>query len=168
MKKETIDNNLLNNEISFLTNEIGTDISKIMELNSKPIDDIQNHLKKVKDGDKDIILENMLNNSLNMLRKECTIEKYKQISPRIDEVMDYYMNYARENLSEIDYECIDISTDILFKVLGYNDRKLQLPISISNIKDYSLTLNIKGSQVYDAIILIIIRLMIIEKCIKEL
>ena len=92
-------------------------------------------------------------------------EKYHEIARDIDEITDYYMSKKEEFdvvIEEGDY----IANELLFKVIGYNNQQLDLPIDVSCIRKYCLSSKIKTEQVYDVLLWIVIRYVTIQKCVS--
>ena len=53
-----------------------------------------------------------------------------------------------------------IADDILYKVMGHKDRKLELPVDVSIIEKYCFSTEIKKEQFYDALMWIALRYLI--------
>lgn len=84
-----------------------------------------------------------------------SIEQFCKIKRDVEDITEYYVNSSDEY--DIVEEGDSIADDILFKVLGYNNRKMQLPIDISIIKKYCFSADIKEEKFYDTLVWIAMR-----------
>ena len=89
----------------------------------------------------------------------------RDISRKIDDVTDYY-EPKQGDFVEIEEECDYIANDIMYKVLGTKDRKLDLPLNVSIIKDYCFSSEIKKEQFSNALMWIALRYITIIQYIK--
>lgn len=84
------------------------------------------------------------------------MEQFKEVSRDVDEITDYYAS-KKEEFDAVIEEGDAVANDILFKVIGKNDRKIKLPIDIKTIKDYCLSIEINEDQIYDTLVWITLR-----------
>ena len=84
-----------------------------------------------------------------------SIEQFRKIKKDVEDITEYYVNSSDEY--DIVEEGDSIADDILFKVLGYNNRKMQLSIDISIIKKYCFSADIKEEKFYDTLVWIAMR-----------
>lgn len=106
----------------------------------------------------------MINNELEKL-KSLTIEQFKSVARDVDEITDYYASKKGEFEAVIEVGDT-VASDILFKVIGHNGRKIKLPIDIKTIKDYCFSTELKKEQLYDALMWIALRYIAISRCLS--
>ena len=148
-----------------ITNIISSDLVKIMEVLDLDLNEIISKITELPEDKRNEVMSLLINNSLKELMKVLDIEKYSEISKYIDNITDYYQS-KKDGFISIIEECDMIATDILYKVMGYKNRKLELPIDISVIEKYCFSTEIKKEQFYDALMWIALRYMAILQYIK--
>ena len=150
--------------VQSITKKMTLNLSNVIKVRSYTLDELTTSIQNLKNDEKEKILENIINNQLLELKnipEGTIISVFKQV----DEITDYFIKFYDDN-SDIVSECDDIANDLLFKSLGRNNRKLELPINLSYIKNYCLSSNIKDNQLYDSLVWITLRLVAILHCIK--
>lgn len=150
--------------VQSITKKMTLNLSNVIKVQSYTLDELTTSIQNLKNDEKEKILENIINNQLLELKnipEETIISVFKQV----DEITDYFIKFYDDN-SDIVSECDDIANDLLFKSLGKNNRKLEIPINLSYIKNYCLSSNIKDNQLYDSLVWISLRLVAILHCIK--
>ena len=150
--------------VQSITKKMTLNLSNVIKVRSYTLDELTTSIQNLKNDEKEKILENIINNQqleLKNIHEEKIISVFKQV----DEITDYFIKFYDDN-SDIVSECDDIANDLLFKSLGRNNRKLELPINLSYIKNYCLSSNIKDNQLYDSLVWITLRLVAILHCIK--
>lgn len=138
-----------------ITDEIKNSVVKILEVSKLNLDDLVEKMNNLNDEEKDNVISKIINNQLIQLKKELTIEQFRKIKSDVENITEYYINSSDKY--DIVEEGDTIADDILFKVLGYNNRKMQLPIDISIIKNYCFSPDIKEEKFYDTLIWIAMR-----------
>ena len=156
MKNENI------NYANKITSKMVSDLSKVIEVQEFTLDDLTIIINDLKNEQKEKVIEEIINNQLNELKNNKDID-IRKVFKQVDDITDYFIKYYDDD-SDIVSECDQIADDLLFKAIGRNERKLELPIDISYIKKYCLTSNIKPNEIYDALIWIIIRYIGLERC----
>lgn len=155
--------------------EVAKDITGVMEnrlstisevLNLDLNDDVIKTIDSLSNNEeRDKLMGIIINNQLEKLKKTVTMEKFSEVSRDVDDITDYYAS-KKEDFDAVIEEGDHIANDILFKVIGYNDRKIDLPIDISMIKDYCFSSSLKENQFYDTLTWIALRYIAISKCIS--
>ena len=140
------------------------DLNKVQEVLDFDLEDLIQIINKLDESEKDQVCSIMINNQLEKL-KSLTMEQFKSIARDVDEITDYYAS-KKEEFDAVIEEGDAVANDILFKVIGKNDRKLSLPISISIIKDYCLSTEIKEEQINDTLAWITLRYVAILRCLS--
>lgn len=150
--------------VQSITKKMTLNLSNVIKVQSYTLDELTTSIQNLKNDEKEKILENIINNQLVELKnipEETIISVFKQV----DEITDYFIKFYDDN-SDIVSECDDIANDLLFKSLGKNNRKLELPINLTYIKNYCLSSSIKDNQIYDSLVWITLRLVAILYCIR--
>lgn len=150
--------------VQSITKKMTLNLSEVIKVQEYTLDELTSSIKDLNTDEKEKILEDIINNQLVEL-KDKSEEKIKSVFKQVDDITDYFIKYYDDN-SDIISECDDIANDLLFKALGKNNRKLELPINLSYIKNYCLSSTIKGNQLYDSLVWISLRLVAISYCIK--
>lgn len=152
-----------NDYVNKITRKMVSSLSQIVEIQEYDLDDLTILIRDLKESEKEKIIEEIINNQLIEL-KEKTEEKVRSVFKQVDEITDYFIKVYDD--SDIINESDDIANDLLFKALGRNGRKLEIPINTSYIKKYCLSSNISDNQLYDSLVWITLRLVAINYCIK--
>ena len=153
-------NELSNNFIK----EIDNNVSLIIKVLNLDFESLINNFYKIPNERKDEVLEFTINKLLEELKSKITIDKYRLITRRVDEITDYYAS-KKSNFDVILEEGDKVANDLLFKVIGINKRVIELPLKLETIKDYCLSSDIKEELISDTLIWIIIRYITILKCV---
>lgn len=161
IKKEEKNLELL---VTSITDEIKNSAVKILEVSKLDLDNLVGKMNNLNDEEKDNVISKIINNQLIQLKKELSIEQFRKIKRDVEDITEYYINSSDEY--DIVEEGDNIADDILFKVLGYNNRKMQLPIDISIIKNYCFSSAIKEEKFYDILIWIVMRYIAISTTIS--
>lgn len=138
-----------------ITDEIKNNVVKILEVSELTLDDLVRKISNLNNEEKDNVISKIINSQLAQLKKELSIEQFCKIKRDVEDITEYYVNSSDEY--DIVEEGDSIADDILFKVLGYNNRKMQLPIDISIIKKYCFSADIKEEKFYDTLVWIAMR-----------
>lgn len=147
-----------------ISNTMDRELNKVQEVLDLDLDELIQVVKRVDKSKKDKVCSIMINNELEKL-KTLTMEQFKEVSRDVDEITDYYAS-KKEEFDAVIEEGDTVANDILFKVIGKNDRKIKLPIDIKTIKDYCLSSEIKEDQIYDTLVWIALRYIAISRCIS--
>lgn len=138
------------------------ELRKVLDVLDLEFEDLYFLIRDLSDEDKDQVITIVINKLLEKLKTNITMEKYQEIAKDVDEITDYYRS-KKEKFDSIIEEGNQIANELLFKVIGYNEQELDLPLDISCIKKYCLSSKIKKEQVYDVLLWIIIRYVAIDE-----
>lgn len=153
-----------NNYANKITNKMVSDLSKVIEVQEFTLDDLTIIINDLKNEQKEKVIEEIINNQLNELKNNKDID-IRKVFKQVDDITDYFIKYYDDD-SDIVSECDQIADDLLFKAIGRNERKLELPVSSSYIKNYCLSSNISNNQLLDSLVWIALRLVAINYCIR--
>lgn len=150
-------------KIKYSISEDIREIIKVQNFKFSAILDLFNN----SDEDKELLLENLINDTLRELKDIIDINLYleRKTSREVDNITDYFI-FGENSYDNFIEECDSIADDILFKVVGYKNRKLDLPIKISIIKDYCFPIEIKQEQFFNALVWIELRFICILEYVK--
>lgn len=158
MKNENI------NYANKITSKMVSDLSKVIEVQEFTLDDLTIIINDLKNEQKEKVIEEIINNQLNELKNNKDID-IRKVFKQVDDITDYFIKYYDDD-SDIVSECDQIADDLLFKAIERNERKLELPVSSSYIKNYCLSSNISNNQLLDSLVWIALRLVAINYCIR--
>lgn len=147
-----------------ISNTMDRDLNKVQEVLDFDLEDLIQIIDRLDKSQRDQVCSIMINNQLEKL-KSLTMEQFKNISRDVDEITDYYAS-KKEKFDVVIEEGDTIANDILFKLIGRNGRKIDLPIDIKTIKDYCFSTELKEEQFYDALMWITLRYVAISRCIS--
>ena len=147
---------------TLISNTMERDLSKIQEILDFDLDELIQIIGRLDKKQQDEVYSIMINNELEKL-KSITIEQFNSVKRDVDEITDYYSS-KKEDFDVVIEEGDTVANDILFKVIGINNRKISLPIDISNIKNYCFSTELKEEQFYDALMWITLRYIAISRC----
>lgn len=164
MKKNKVEKMDLNDTARLITNTMNRNLTAVQEVLDLDLDELIQIIERLEKNDQDEVFSIMINNQLEKL-KTITIDQFKSVARDVDEITDYYAS-KKEEFDAVIEEGDTVANDILFKVIGKNDRKLSLPISISIIKDYCLSTEIKKEQINDTLAWITLRYVAILRCLS--
>lgn len=167
MKENKIKEKNIEEVAKDITGVMENRLSKISEvLNLDLNDDIIKTIDSLSNNEeRDKLMGIIINKQLEKLKKTITMEKFSEVSRDVDDITDYYAS-KKEDFDAVIEEGDHIANDILFKVIGHNDRKIDLPINVSMIKDYCFSSSLKENQFYDTLTWIALRYIAISKCIS--
>ena len=148
---------------SSLTKTMEINLSKVQEVLDLDINDLIDIVERLPIEDKDKVVSIIINNQLQKLKTTLTIKKYKEIIRDVDEITDYYAS-KKEDFDVVIEEGDNVSNDILLKVIGNNDRKIELPVDIDIIKNYCFSTELKEELFYDTLMWIALRYIAISRC----
>lgn len=130
------------------------DIKKIIE-----------ELKEVSKEDIDSILEICINNYLQKIKSySLNLEQFKKVEHDVEELIDFY---TENNLEVIIEEASEVTCDLIMKVIGYNERNIELPIQIEYIKKFCIHNIIKNEDINTTILYIVLYLSAIHYCLEN-
>ena len=146
-----------------ISNTMERDLTKVQEVLDLDLNDLIQIIDRLDKSERDQVCSIMINNQLEKL-KSITIEQYEKVARDVDEITDYYAS-KKDEFDAVIEEGDVVANDILFKVIGKNDRKISLPIDISIIKEYCFSTELKEEQFYDALMWITLRYVAISRSI---
>jgi len=147
-----------------ISNTMYRNLTQVQEVLDLDLEELIQIIDKLDDSQKDKVCTIMINNELEKL-KSITMEQFKSVARDVDEITDYYASKKKE-FDVVIEEGDTVANDILFKVIGYNGRKIKLPIDINTIKDYCFSTELKKEQIYDALLWITLRYIAISRCLS--
>ena len=152
----------LNEVARVISNTMDREWRKVQEVLDLDLNELIEIVERLDKTQKDEVCSIMINNELEKL-KSITIEQFNSVARDVDEITDYYAS-KKEEFDAVIEEGDTVANDILFKVIGRNGRKIDLPIDIKTIKDYCFSTELKKEQFYDALLWIALRYVAISRC----
>lgn len=139
-----------------ITNTIEADLFKIMEVLDFDFNEVISNVNNLPEKSRIDVMSILINDSLKELQEKLDIAEYSKVIRYVDDVTDYYKS-KKDDFESIIEECDMIADDILYKVMGHKDRKLELSVDVSIIEKYCFSTEIKKEQFYDALMWIALR-----------
>ena len=163
--KKNIETSVVNIEglASSISYTMERNLTKVQEVLDLDIDDLIDIIERQSKEDRDKIIAIIINNQLEKLKSSLTIKKYRDISRDIDEITDFYTS-KKDSFDAVIEEGDTVANEILFEVIGNNDRTIKLPIDISILKEYCFSSQLKEEQFYDTLMWIALRYIAIQRC----
>ena len=152
--KKNIDK--INNISEGIIRNTSVELNNVLNALTLEFEHIYCLIENLPNGDKDKVMGNVLNKLLKALREKVTINFYSKITNEVDMVMNYFTS-QKDSFDMVKENGNKIANELLF------EEQYKLPIDISSIKKYCLSLETKKEQVYDVLIWIIIRLIAIDR-----
>ncbi len=129
-------------------------------------------VKKIMEGidtlsieEQDKVLEMCINKYLTEIKeKALSQEQYKKMERDSDEIIDFYEDSELEEVME---EASCVTYDLIMKVTGHNNRKIELPINIDFIKTYCINNMVKESDIQLTLLFVVLTLSSICYCLKH-
>ncbi len=147
-----------------ISNTMERNVDKVKDVLDLDLNDLIEIVERLDKEKQEQVLSIMINKSLEEL-KSITLEDYQSVSRDVDEVTDYFAS-KKEEFDAVIEEGDYIANQMLYKVIGVNDRKISLPLDISIIKEYCFSSELKEEQFHDALMWIALRYIGISKCLK--
>ena len=147
-----------------ISNTMYRELTKVQEVLDLDLDELIQIVERLNPKQKDEVCSILINTELKKL-KSLTMEQFKKVARDVDEITDYYAS-KKEEFDAVIEEGDTVANDILFKVIGRNGRKIDLPIDIKTIKDYCFSTDLKKEQIYDTLLWIALRYIAISRCIS--
>ncbi len=162
MKRNT---NLIEEISAAIFKNASKDLAKVHDVLDLEFEDLYFLIRNLSDEDKDKVFTIVINKLLEKLKTNITMEKYRELARDVDEITDYYKS-KKENFDTIIEVGDQIANEFLFKVIGHNKHKFDLPLDVSYIKKYCLSSEITKNQTYDVLLWIVIRYAAIDECLS--
>ena len=160
------DSNLREN-VKTISNNFDTEIKKIMSIEYHyNLFNMFSSIDQLPEVEQNNTYEILINEYLTKLEK-FDYEEIKKLDRVTDDVLEFFdYNYfisndekeIKDRYQIIEEEADEVAYDLIAKVLNKNDRKLELPISIDNIKKYCIHNIIKEDEIKKVILWIILDL----------
>lgn len=122
-------------------------------------------LKELSKEDVNNILEMCINNYLQKIKSySLNLEQYRKVEHDVDELIEFY---TEDNFKVIIEEASEVTCDLVMKVMGYNERNIELPIKIEYIKKFCIHNIIKNEDINTTILYIVLYLSAIHYCLEN-
>ena len=148
-----------------ISKTIENDLVKIQEVLDLDLKNLVDVIDSLPNDKKDKVLSLIINKQLEKLKRFLTMDIYSKVSRNVDELTDYY-SCKKDGFDAVVEEGDNVANDILFKVIGHHDRKLELPIDVDILKKYCFSTDLREEQFYDALMWISLRYLTILQYIK--
>ena len=146
----------INNISEGIIRNTSSELNNVLNALTLEFEHIYCLIENLPNGDKDKVMGNVLNKLLKALREKVTINFYSKITNEVDMVMNYFTS-QKDSFDMVKENGNKIANELLF------EEQYKLPIDISSIKKYFLSLKIKKEQIYDVLMWTIIRFIAIDR-----
>lgn len=160
IEKEAVKSEELAN---LLSNTMERNLTKVQEVLDLDLDDLIDIIERLSIEDRDKVISIIINNQLQKLKTSLTMKKYRDISRDVDEITDFYAS-KKDLFDAVIEEGDTVANEILFKVIGNNNRSITLPIDISVLREYCFSSELKEEQFNDTLMWIALRYIAIQRC----
>ena len=158
------------------TKEIDKDLSSIISninniVYDYYLDEIFSKVTKLNKNESKEILENLINYYLKKIRDIKINHEINFSSPDFDEIANFFKynknDKENKNTSRIIDEADYVVDELCSKVIGSNNRVLELPLKIEYIENYCIGSIIRKEDINKALIWIVLKLSIIYNCLSK-
>lgn len=180
-KKMERENKRIEKQVENIIEVLEEKIKKIMAIEYHyNLDELFKEVEKVGEKEKYKIYEGLINYYLEKIRgmeeekiREGglrTEESKVGVLHEIENIIEFFDEEkgSEERIDERGEEASVIAFDLIAKVLGKNKRKLNLPLKIENIKDFSVASTIKEKEMHELFFQIILNLSVVFHYINNL
>lgn len=161
MKKDNLNeyvnkiDNILDNKIQIITSiEYHYDLEKMISFTND-----------LSDEELENVIEQLINDKLEEIRKCTNVEQIKEINKLVDEVTEFFYDSDEDSVIAEEGSCI--ASDLILKVLGVNGRKIEMPIKISFIKEYCISNIIEEKDIRKTLLWIVLELSTVSYLLKN-
>ena len=132
---------------NIIEKNINSDLKTITTIVYKyDIANIMSNLKDLSIDKQNEILECGINKYLEIIQStKFEYVQYIIMQRDIDDIFEFFTE--DEKMDEMN-DSVDVASDLVLKAIGHNNRKLTLPISVNNVIDYSIHLEILYIYLY--------------------
>ena len=156
----------LDNYKESISQNIEEKLNKIYAIEDQyELEEIVSSIKDLTESEKEIVFENLINENLLKIKEVNDLEKINSVKRKVDEALDFFERI--EDCYEIIEEADSVSDDLICKLLGNKNRKLDLPIKVQFIKDFCIHGMIEQKDIEKTLTLIVIKLSTINYCLKN-
>lgn len=150
-------------------NEYASKLSGVLEDKIKEIISIKYHydleeltssINKLSESEIDIVLEKLINERLDEIKNSPNKDKYKDNIRFFDEITEFFIDNNDE--SSVSEEGSYVVSDLINKVIGVNNRNINLPVKIDYVKDYCIRNIIDEKDIRKTLLWIVLELTVVS------
>ena len=158
------------------TKEIDKDLSSIISninniVYDYYLDEIFSKIKNLSENESKEVLESLINYYLKNIRDIKISHEINFSDPDFDEIANFFKynknDKENKNTSRIIDEADYVVDELCSKVIGSNNRILELPLKIEYIENYCIGSVVKKEDLIKALIWIVLKLSIIYNCLSK-
>lgn len=142
MKNNTNEKSDVEDLVISISKTLESELVKVQEVLDLDLQNLINVINELSNDKKNKVISLIINNQLEKLKDSLTMDLYHKVVRNVDDITDYYSS-NKENFDAVIEEGDNVANDILFKVIGYNGRKIELPIDINILKKYCFSTDLK-------------------------
>lgn len=151
-------------------NEYVKKISEVLDDKIKIITSIQYYydlekltssLNDLSDADAENVLEQLINDKLEEIKKSGKADKFRENNRLVDDVTEFfYDNNEKDGAIVEEGSCV--ASDLILKTIGINGRKIEMPVNISYIKEYCINNIIEKKNIRKTLLWIVLELSVVS------
>jgi len=147
-----------------IQNTMERNLTNVQEMLDLDLNDLIEIVNKLSDKEKELFFHTIINTQLKKL-ESLKEEEFKNVLRNVDEITDYYTS-KKDGFDYVVEEGDYIADQLLHKVIGCNNYKLDLPVDISVVKEYCFSTELKEEQFADTFMWIALRYIAISRCLS--
>lgn len=125
------------------------------------LEKLASSLKDLSDTEAENVLERLINEKLEQIKKSGKVDKFRENNRFVDDVTEFFYNNKEED-STIVEEGSCVATDLILKTIGINGRTIELPVKISYIKKYCISNIIEEKDIRKTLLWIVLELSVVS------
>lgn len=125
------------------------------------LEKLASSLKDLSDTEAENVLERLINEKLEQIKKSGKVDKFRENNRFVDDVTEFFYNNKEED-STIVEEGSCVATDLILKTIGINGRTIELPVKISYIKEYCISNIIEEKDIRKTLLWIVLELSVVS------
>ena len=125
------------------------------------LEKLTSSLKDLSDTEAENVLERLINEKLEQIKKSGKADKFRKNNRLVDDVTEFFYDNKEEDGAIVE-EGSCVATDLILKTIGINGRKIELPVKISYIKEYCISNIIEEKDIRKTLLWIVLELSVVS------
>lgn len=125
------------------------------------LEKLTSSLKDLSDTEAENVLEQLINEKLEQIKKSGKADKFRENNRLVDDVTEFFYDNKEEDGAIVE-EGSCVAADLILKTIGINGRKIELPVKISYIKEYCISNIIEEKDIRKTLLWIVLELSVVS------
>lgn len=125
------------------------------------LEKLASSLKDLSDTEAENVLEQLINEKLEQIKKSGKADKFRENNRLVDDVTEFFYENKEEDVAIVE-EGSCVATDLILKTISINGRKIELPVKISYIKEYCISNIIEEKDIRKTLLWIVLELSVVS------